>query len=249
VPPILARVALYIGTSGFAYKEWKPAFYPADLPQGRFLDHYGRVLTACEVNATFYRLQSAATIAGWAERVPEGFRFASKAHRGLTHGRAWPPGSDDDGAFLRRYLESVAAFGDRLGAVLLQFPPHRRRDDAGLAILMDTLPEGTPFAFEFRHETWEDPAVADAVAAGGGTICLSETAGEVPAALPPGPRAYVRLRAEEYSPEARDGWRDLLAREAVGRDVFVFAKHEGVPAGDPFAGVGLAEWLRSESAA
>ncbi|MEW6581425.1 MAG: DUF72 domain-containing protein [Actinomycetota bacterium] len=236
-------MALHVGTSGFAYKEWKPDFYPADLPQARFLDHYGRVLTACEINATFYRLQGADTIAGWASRVPAGFRFAAKAHRGLTHGRAWPPGSDDGGAFLHRFLDTLAGFGDRLGAVLIQFPPYRRRDDDGLRDLMATLPPGTPFALEFRHESWEDPAVAEAVAAGGGTVCLSDTTGDVPEALPPGPRAYVRLRAERYTPEARDGWRDLLAREAITRDVFAFAKHEGVPAGDPFAGVGLAEWL------
>lgn len=236
-------VALHVGTSGFAYKEWKPAFYPEGLPQARFLDHYGSVLTACEINATFYRLQSADTIAGWAARVPEGFRFAAKAHRGLTHGRAWPPGSDDDGAFLGRFLGSVAAFGDRLGAVLIQFPPYRRRDDAGLDGLLAALPPGTPFALEFRHDSWDDPAVAEAVAEGGGTICLSDTDGTVPERLPPGPRAYVRLRSENYTPEAREGWRELLTREAETRDVFAFAKHEGVPAGDPFAGVGLAEWL------
>ena len=62
--------------------------------------------------------------------------------------------------------------------------------------------------------------------------------------LPEGPLAYVRLRAESYSPEARDAWRELLEREAADRPVFAFTKHEGVPAGDPFAGVGLAEWLR-----
>lgn len=236
-------MALHVGTSGFAYREWQPDFYPAGLPATRFLEHYAQALTACEVNATFYRLQTATTIGRWAAAAPEGFRFAAKAHRGLTHGRAWPPGADDEGAFLDRFLQSLAPFGDRLGAILFQFPPYRRRDDEGLTAFMDRLPPGAPFALEFRHATWDDPEVAQRVAAAGGTICLSETGGAVPDALPPGARAYVRLRAERYTAEARDGWRDLLDREAQTREVFAFAKHEGVPAGDPFTGVGLASWL------
>jgi uncharacterized protein YecE (DUF72 family) len=235
-------VALFVGTSGFAYREWKPDFYPPDLPQARFLEHYASVLGACEVNATFYRLQSPTTVAGWASRVPAGFRFATKAHRGLTHGRAWPPGADDEGAFLRRFLDSLVPLGDRLGVVLFQLPPHRRRDDSGLATFLAAVHD-TPVALELRHESWTDGDVAETVARSGGTICLSETQGDVPDRLPPGPRAYVRLRAERYSPEAREGWRDLLHREAERRDVFAFAKHEGVPAGDPFTGVGLAAWL------
>jgi hypothetical protein len=82
-----------------------------------------------------------------------------------------------------------------------------------------------------------------AVAERGGTVCVGETAGTVLDRLPPGPLAYVRLRADGYTDEARDGWLQLLRREAAERPVFVFARHEGLPAGDPSCGVGLAEWL------
>ena len=81
------------------------------------------------------------------------------------------------------------------------------------------------------------------IAAAGGTVCVGETAGAVLPRLPDGPFAYVRLRADRYSPEARGAWRDLLEREAAGRPVYAFAKHEGLEAGDPFGGIGLAEWL------
>lgn len=74
-------------------------------------------------------------------------------------------------------------------------------------------------------------------------MCLAETKGEVPPRLPPGPIAYVRLRFDAYSETARTAWKQLLAAESRDRDVFVFTKHEGVPAGDPFSGIGLAEWL------
>jgi uncharacterized protein YecE (DUF72 family) len=235
-------MSLHVGTSGWAYPEWKPAFYPDGLAKDRFLAHYSSVLSACEVNATHYRLQSAEAVGRWAAQTPEGFRFAAKAHRRLTHARALPPAEGGD-AFLERFLESLGPLGARLGAVLLQFPPTRARDDGVLADLLACLPAGLPTAVEFRHESWDDPAVEERVAASGGTVCISETAGAVSARLPEGPLAYVRLRSDRYSTEARDGWRDLLEREAAGRPVYAFAKHEGLEAGDPFGGVGLAEWL------
>lgn len=232
-------MSLYVGTSGWAYKEWKPGFYPEGLPQARFLEHYARTLTACEINATFYRLQSDATFAKWAAGTPETFRFAVKAHRRITHARTITVEQE----FLDAFFRSLVPLGARLGAVLLQFPPYLKRDDDGLSRLIEALPPGRRAAFEFRHASWEDDGVEERIARSGGTVCVGETEGAVPERLPAGPIAYVRLRAERYSAEARDGWRRLLDREAEARDVLVFAKHEGIPAGDPFGGVGLAQWL------
>jgi uncharacterized protein YecE (DUF72 family) len=238
-------VSLHIGTSGWAYKEWKPAFYPADVPPDRFLEHYGSVLSGCEINATFYRLQSGPVVSRWAGAVPAGFRFAVKAHRRLTHARqmAW---DEAEREFLRQFLESIAPLGDRFGALLLQYPPTRQRDDDGLAVVLDALPTGVAFAMEFRHDSWINASVFAAIAARGGTVCMSETAGKVLDRLPPGPFAYVRLRSDRYSAKARDGWLALLRREAAQRPVLAFAKHEGIPAGDPFGGIGLAEWLMAK---
>lgn len=238
-------MALFVGTSGWAYREWKPGFYPEDLPAQRFLEHYGQVLTACEINATFYRLQSEDTVRRWAGATPEAFRFTAKAHRRLTHGKRL--GGDDEG-FLEAFLRQAAAFGGRLGAVLFQLPPYRRRDDGALAALLDALPGGR-YAFEFRHDSWGDPEVAAALAERGAAVCISNSDGSVPAALPPGPFAYVRLRTDRYSEVARAAWAGLLEREAAGRDVFCFAKHEGIPAGDPYGGVGLAQWLAARTRA
>lgn len=237
-------MSLFVGTSGWAYKEWKPDFYPEDLPQTRFLEHYGRVLSACEINATFYRLQSNETFGKWAAGTPDSFRFSIKAHRGLTHAKSIAP--DDKESLLSRFVESVETLEHRLGTVLLQFPPYRRRNDADLKALLDALPQNHVYALEFRHESWDDPEVT-ALIAERGTVCLSETKGEVPESLPPGPLAYVRLRAERYSDAARDGWRALLDKESATRDVYAFAKHEGIPAADPYGGIGLAQWLCRES--
>ena len=79
-------------------------------------------------------------------------------------------------------------------------------------------------------------------------MCVSETRGECPAALPPGPIGYVRLRASEYSEESRDAWRKLLGTEARSRPVFAFSKHEtGLETSSPYGGIGLARWLADAS--
>ena len=235
-------MTLYVGTSGWAYKEWKPDFYPQDLPQARFLEHYSRALRACEINATFYRLQSNETFARWSAFSPESFRFSVKAHRRLTHGKTVAPDAEGR-SFLDSFLRSVGTLGPRLGVVLFQFPPYRHHDTDAFRALLDALPAGANYAFEFRHESWDSDAVRGPIAERGGTVCLSETQGATPPALPPGPFAYVRLRSDRYSEDARARWLDLLTSEARERDVFVFAKHEGIPAGDPFGGIGLAQWL------
>jgi uncharacterized protein YecE (DUF72 family) len=235
-------LALYVGTSGWAYREWKPGFYPLELPQRRFLQHYSQALTACEINSTFYRLQSDETIARWASSVPKSFRYSVKAHRRLTHvGRIVFEG--EQRSFLDGFLKSVSRLGTRLGVVLFQFPPGRAHDPEALDGLLQSLPAGPGYAFEFRHPSWHSEEVRTRIADAGGTLCVAETSGGAPRALPPGPFAYVRLRAERYSEAERAGWGELLMAEAETRDVYAFAKHEAEATDDPYAGVGLARWL------
>ncbi len=236
-------MALYAGTSGWAYREWKPGFYPAGVPQRRFLEHYSSQLTACEINATFYRVQLDSTLLKWSAATPEGFRFAVKAHRGLTHARGGLVPGKDKPSLHQRFVKSVSLLGKRLGVVLWQFPPHKQRDDGGLETLLDTLPTNYRHALEFRHPSWDAEAVSQRIAAAGATVVVSEIEGDVRSSLPPGPLAYVRLRGNHYSEQARTQWLKLLQHEAMERDVYAFTKHEGLPTGDPYGGVGLAQWL------
>jgi uncharacterized protein YecE (DUF72 family) len=236
-------MTLYVGTSGWAYKEWKPDFYPEGLPQTKWLEHYTRSLSSCEINATFYRMPTEPAVKKWAATAPEGFLFTAKAYRGLTYVKSIAP-DDYRRSLLRDYVAALEPMAARLGAVLLQFPAFRQRDDDGLARLLEALPLAVPFALEFRHDSWDHDEVRTRVAAAGATTCISETKGETPADLPPGPIAYVRLRAAEYSEEARAAWAELLTREAAARPVFTFAKHKtGLPASSPYGGIGLARWL------
>jgi uncharacterized protein YecE (DUF72 family) len=240
-------VSLYIGTSGWAYKEWKPDFYPADLPQRRFLEHYATVLSSCEINNTFYNVPAPETIKKWADVAPSGFKFSTKAHRGLTYMKTLAP---DEGRkeFLRDFYKIVGGLGDKLGAVLFQPHPRRKRDDDDLAGFLAAATGGPPFAIDFRDDSWDDESVRSSVADSGGTVCYVEWDGKVPDALPPGPIAYARLRSERYEPSAREGWKELLEGEARDRDVYVFTKHEGIPTADPFGGIGLSCWLIAETA-
>ena len=235
-------MTLFVGTSGWAYREWKPEFYPADVPQKEWLRHYSSTLAACEINATFYRLQSIETMERWRDETSEDFRFSLKMHRRITHSRSIAP-DEARADLLKAFFDHAGRLGDKLGVVLLQFPPTRARDDAALDALIDALPRDRRYAFEFRNDTWDDDAVRARIAEAGGTVCLSNVDGLAPKALPPGALAYVRLRTDEYEETQRAAWRALLLEEGVKRDVFAFAKHEGIPAGNPFGGVGLAKWL------
>jgi uncharacterized protein YecE (DUF72 family) len=235
-------MALYVGTSGWAYPEWKPSFYPEGLARSRFLEHYARELSACEINATFYRVQPERAVARWAEATPPHFRFAVKAHRALTHSASVAPrGFVAD--LLEGFLGSLEPLSHRLAVVLLQFPAHRTSAEDDVIDLLRVLGQRVAFAAEFRHESWHVPEVYREVMSAGGTVCASEADGEAPVPLPPGRIGYARLRSDRYGTEERDRWRVRLRAEAAARDVYVFTKHRNIAPEDQHGGVGLARWL------
>jgi uncharacterized protein YecE (DUF72 family) len=239
-------VALYVGTSGWSYPQWKPDFYPEKLPQRRFLEHYGTQLSSVEINATFYRSQSPETLTRWANDTPNEFSFAVKAHRALTYFKKFAP-EGDRGEFYTDFLKSLSPLGHKLGVVFMQFPAHRDRDDDQLRTLLDFLPDEHRYSFEFVNESWHGEDVKEALARLG-TLVYVDRDGQPPHALPPGPLAYVRLRLERYDDAQRRSWAELLQHEAGRRDVYAFIKHEEAEAGDPHAGVGLARWLQENVA-
>ncbi|MCB0882357.1 MAG: DUF72 domain-containing protein [Thermoleophilia bacterium] len=231
-------MSLHVGTSGWSYPEWRPAFYPSGLPRARFLEYYASRLGACEVNVTAHRLQGAGAVAAWARAAAPGFRFVCKVHRGVTHREGAVPVG-----LAERFAASLAPLGDALAGVLVQFPEERARDDALATRVMELLAPVGPVVMEFRHPSWDEPAVREAVAAAGGTTCLTHTEGPPPGRLPPGPLAYVRLRADAYPEPERSRWRDLLRREAATRPVVAIARHRDLPPDDPHSGLGLARWM------
>lgn len=150
----------WIGTCAWQYDDWQDWFYPPGLPKERSLAYYARFHNAVEVDSSFYRVPSTASVDRWRTETPERFRFALKAPRSLTHGRTL---SLDDITARRDWeaLLSVAGrLGAKLGVVLLQLGPGSAiADFARLRHVGETVPAGMRVAVEFRHRTWQSPEV------------------------------------------------------------------------------------------
>jgi uncharacterized protein YecE (DUF72 family) len=215
---------LFAGTSGFSYVEWRGSFYPERLPEKQMLAHYSSRLATVELNNTFYRMPRAELIDGWAAGVPDGFTFAPKAPRRITHSQKLE-GSERDAA---QFLEIVGRLGDKLGPLLFQLPPFMKKDLGRLSTFLDLLPRGTRAAFEFRHPSWFEDDVYAALAARELALCAAEVDpgdGTGAPLLRTAPYSYVRLRRSEYDSAALDAFLGRLAALDVG-DAFVYFKHE-----------------------
>ncbi len=212
---------LFIGTSGFAYKEWKGAFYPEDLKDADMLRHYGTVFPSVEINYTFRRFPSETTLAGWRDRTDPGFSFALKANQRITHRL----GLADADEAVSSFLERAKTLGDRLGPILFQCPPSLRFDRSLIESFLAYLPPTHRWAMEFRHPSWEE---AKPILAGQGTAWCDADWDEKPVAeITPGPFAYLRLRKDDYSDDELKAWGERISRVLEdGRDVYCYVKHE-----------------------
>jgi uncharacterized protein YecE (DUF72 family) len=212
---------LYVGTSGFAYDEWRGEFYPEDLKRDAYLEHYATRFPSVEINYTFRRFPSPKTLERWRGQASDGFRFVLKAHGRITHTRRLREADDD----VRAFLELARMLGDRLGPVLFQCPPNLPYDESLLAAFLGYLPPDVQAAFEFRHPSWEE--AKPLLASQGAAWVDSETDERAVDGIAPGPFAYLRLRKDDYSERELEAWAERVA-EAVGegRDVYCFLKHE-----------------------
>ncbi|HZE74315.1 MAG TPA: DUF72 domain-containing protein, partial [Gemmatimonadales bacterium] len=152
---------LFVGTSGYAYKEWKGAFYPAKLPADEMLHFYSSRLPAVEINNTFYRMPSERVLVEWAGQVPEAFRFVLKASQRITHYARLK--IEDDS--LDYFLRTANVLGSRLGPTLFQLPPNLKKDLPRLSDFLAKLPRTWRAAMEFRHESWFADDVLEALRA------------------------------------------------------------------------------------
>jgi uncharacterized protein YecE (DUF72 family) len=225
---------LYAGTSGWAYPNWKPDFYPAKLAQAKFLGYYATQLNAVEVNFTFRQLVKDSTIQKWIEGTPAGFCFSPKAHQVITHIKRLKNTQDFLPRFLRT-LEPLAQVG-KIGPVLFQLPPNFKLDLIVLEEFLATLPRGLKAAFEFRHESWYTDDAYSLLKQHNRAICVAETEERATPDVITADFCYYRYRKAEYTPEQRKAMVARI-REHVGqgRDVFGFFKHEETPQGALYA--------------
>ena len=213
---------VHCGTSGWSYDAWKGPFYPADLPAKRRLAYYGSKLGAVEINNTFYRMPRAEMLEGWAEQVPEEFRFVLKAPRRITHKERLA----GDGDSARFFCEVARHLGARLGLLFFQLPPSLRCDLERLSTFLDGLSNPPRIAFEFRHASWSVPEV-DALLRerGAGRVIVDRGEGDADPVVATAPFTMLRLRAPAYDDDALHRWSEAIADLAV-EEAFVFFKHE-----------------------
>ncbi|MFI8516321.1 DUF72 domain-containing protein [Streptomyces sp. NPDC085481] len=221
---------VFIGTSGWQYRDWRGVLYPEGVPQRLWLEEYAGRFAAVENNNAFYRLPERATFAEWRERTPEGFVMAVKASRYLTHIRRL----HDPQEPVARLMDRAAGLGDRLGPVLLQLPPTLRADDALLDAVLGCFPAGVRVAVEPRHESWWTDRTAGVLADRGAALCWADRGSRPVTPLwRTADWGYLRLHEgralphPQYGRQALATWADRLAETWRDQaDVYVFLNND-----------------------
>lgn len=224
---------LHAGTSGFAFKEWKGSFYPEDLKDDGMLGFYSSKFPTVEINNTFYRLPKEDVLQSWAAQVPEPFTFAIKASQRITHYARLKPESASAVEFL---LKNTASLAGRLGPILFQLPPNLKKDTDRLRAFIDTLPADRRYTIEFRHESWFEDDVFDALRARDIPLCVTEQPDFAAPLVSTATWGYVRLHRFDYDAAMLAEWSKKISAQGW-TEAFVFFKHdEGVGSGPPAVG-------------
>lgn len=218
------------GTSGYSYKEWLGRFYPAGLPANAMLRYYAERFPTVEINSSFYRMPAESVLAHWAEAVPEHFAFTLKAPRRIT--QTMPPNEAESA--VAEFVRRAAALGDKLGALLFQLPPSSKKDLDRLRDFLAVLPPDRQVALEFRHASWHDEAVYEALRARGVMLCVTDTdEGDTPF-VATADCGYVRLRRTHYDDADLRAWVERIATRGLAR-ACVYFRHEDEARGTGFA--------------
>jgi uncharacterized protein YecE (DUF72 family) len=221
---------LNAGTSGYAFKEWKGSFYPPDLKDDGMLGYYASKFPTVEINNTFYRLPKEAVLQAWAGQVPEPFTFAIKASQRITHHARLKPEGASAVEFL---LKNTSALAGRLGPILFQLPPNLRKDVDRLRAFLDTLPADRRYTIEFRHESWFDDDVFDALRARDIPLCIVEQPDFASPVVSTASWGYARLHRFDYDEAMMAEWVKRLAAQPW-TEAYVYFKHdEGIGSGPP----------------
>jgi uncharacterized protein YecE (DUF72 family) len=216
---------LYVGTSGFAYPDWSPRFYPEGLKADQLLPHYASRFSACELNNTFYARPTEAKIDAWLRSTPESFRFAVKAQRGGSM-RAL---LQDPAGSIPWLTEPLPRFGARLGSVLFRVPAEVRLNLERLTAFLTTWPRDIPLTMEFQDASWHVDEVFEALRDAAAALCATDLPEDPdpPTVRVTGPFLYLRLRRHDYAEDEVGSWAERIAPFLVdGRDVFVFFRHD-----------------------
>jgi uncharacterized protein YecE (DUF72 family) len=163
----------YIGTSGWSYPHWRGTFYPQELPARHHFEYYCERFDTVEINASFYNLLRETTVQKWMQESPDDFTFVLKGSRFVTHNKKLL----DPQESTARFLQSIEGFGNKLGPLLWQLPPHFGKDVARLDEFLASLPRQYRSTVEFRDHSWHDDEVYEVLRRHNVAFCIYELAG------------------------------------------------------------------------
>ncbi|MBE1490263.1 DUF72 domain-containing protein [Plantactinospora soyae] len=221
---------ILLGTSGWQYRDWRGRFYPAGLPQTRWLEHYAERFATVEVNNAFYRLPERDIFARWRGRTPDDFCVAVKMSRYLTHiKRLREPDEPVD-----RFLSRATALGDRLGPVLLQLPPNLPADVPALDRTLSRFPADVRVTVEPRHPSWWTDQTREVLERHRAALCWADRGGRPVTPLwRTADFGYLRLHEGRARPHPRYGraalrsWLDRIGSTFTGDETtFVFFNND-----------------------
>lgn len=204
--------AVYLGTSGFSFDDWRGVVYPERLPKPQWLIYYEQQLrfTSLEINYTYYQMPSHRTMEGLLRKTSAAFRFAIKTHRSMTHDVVQRDGAlvDAPQAFAD-FLEGMRplATSGKLGCVLAQFPYAFVNTPATrdyLARVMERLRE-VPLVVEFRHTSWATPQTFETLRAQGVGWCILDEP-TLPRLMPWTPEVTAPIAYARFHGRNAEAW-------------------------------------------
>ncbi len=210
------------GTSGYAFKEWKGNFYPADLKDDGFLGYYASKFPAVEINNTFYRLPKENVLREWSAQVPATFTFALKASQRITHHARL---KEESASLVDFLLKNTATLGDRLGPILFQLPPNLKKDVARFRGFLGLLPSDRRYVFEFRHESWFDEEIFSAMRERDIAMCIIEQDDFKCPVVRTASWGYLRLHRLNYDEAGLVEWANCVTSQ-TWKEAYVFFKHD-----------------------
>jgi uncharacterized protein YecE (DUF72 family) len=215
---------LYVGTSGYSFREWVGPFYPPKTPSRKYLSYYASRLASVEINHTFRRFPTAEIASSWAAETPESFRFSLKMHQRVTHKLRLK----NVGEAVSDFMTALAPLGPRLGVVLFQLPPHFPADEERLKSFLSELPPNRRFAMEFRHPSWNEPIITDALRDAGVALCAADIEIGESRLLSTASHGYMRLRKVPPYTEAEvaAARRQTLNYLRQVNDLYIYMKHD-----------------------
>ena len=204
-------MTLLVGTSGFDYKDWRGSFYPRFIKSGDRLAFYAEHFATVELNVTFYRMPAATAFRGWRDAVPEGFVFAVKASRYLTHIRRLV----DPQQPVEFLMERASELGDRLGPILLQLPPSLEIDLERLERTLEAFGREVRVAVEPRHKSWFVPELCEVLRRHNAAFVLADRRGPITPLWSTSGWTYLRMHQGSATP--RPCYGDAALRSWVDR--------------------------------